>query len=109
MGEQAGAHLMMILREMVDEAVAEQIGNSPSAPAMVREYGEVIEAERAAEILRVSRGTISNMTRDGRLQGVAGAVSVRSMARYLDEGKPSAQRVKRREEHRRLVMMEGRL
>jgi len=84
------------IRAIVDQAIEERLGGSPSAGAMVAEYGEMVGRGKAAELLNVSAGTITAMCKDGRLNGTPLGVCVRSIAKYLDDGRPTAQSVKRR-------------
>ena len=80
----------LIIR-MTQEAVREEVGTCELEHEMVTRYGECVSRDKAAEILGVTPKTISEMQRDGRL---GAGVSVRLIARYLNDGKPSARKVK---------------
>lgn len=84
------------IRAIVEQAIEERLGGSPSAGSMVAKYGEMVGRGKAAEMLNVSAATITAMCKDGRLSGTPLGVSVRSIAKYLDDGRPTAQAVKRR-------------
>ena len=77
---------------------AAQVYESPRARAMTMEYGEWMDKTTARNILGVSPGTICAMCKDGRLDGTRYMVSVRSIAKYLDNDRPTAQSVKRQQQ-----------
>lgn len=79
----------------IDLAIEERIGGSPSARELIAEHGEMIGRQQAAEMLNVTPKTISCMVKDGRLRGTPTGISVRSIARYIDEGRPSLTYFKR--------------
>lgn len=87
--------LVEALLNYIDAAVEARLSGSPSARDMVEKYGEIISRTAAAELLHVTPKTITQMVNDKRLNGSAGGISVRSIARYIDEGKPSAVSFKR--------------
>lgn len=68
------------------------MGISPTEQALVEEHGEVVDYSQAMAMLGKSAPTISTMCKDGRLQGGGGVVYTRSIAKYMDAGRPSAQR-----------------
>jgi len=82
-------------RKIITEIVRQENGMGSSVAAMVERYGEVVSCKKAAEILNVTAQTISNMAEDGRVVRVEGGVTVRSIGQHLDNGRPSAQRVKK--------------
>lgn len=73
---------------------AAHMGISPTEQALVEEHGEVVDYSQAMAMLGKSAPTISAMCKDGRLQGGGGVVYTRSIAKYMDDGRPSAQKVK---------------
>lgn len=86
--------------EMMEEQIREMYGASPSEQSMVAQYGETMSRTQAAELLGITPQTITAMRQDGRLSGGSRqGVSTRSVARYLDGDKPSAQRMKRMAEY----------
>lgn len=92
------------IRSIVEQAIEERLGGSPSAGAMVAKYGEMVGRGKAAEMLNVSAATITAMCKDGRLSGTPLGVSVRSIAKYLDDGRPTAQSMKHRKKPYEFVM-----
>lgn len=84
--------------EIMREQMRIEYGASPSEAVMVAEYGETVTRTQAADILGVTPQTISAMQADGRLSG---GVSMRSIARFMDDGKPSAKKVKHIEKYQR--------
>lgn len=83
------------IRKIVKQVLAEELSGTETEQKMIEEYGEMISRGDAAKLLDVVPGTITAMCKDGRLSGTPMGVSVRSIAKYLDAGRPSAQRIKR--------------
>jgi len=90
-----------MVEQMLDAWWARKMRISASEHDMVSEHGEAVSHRQAAEILGVTAPTITAMLRDGRLTGSSKHVSVRSIAKHLDAGRPSAQKVKRMAEYER--------
>lgn len=96
MSKEAAA-LAAAIDELITARIREMIGGTETEQQLVQKYGEVISRGEAAKLLGVNANTITAMCRDGRLRGTPLGVIVRSISAYLDDGRPSAQRVKKRE------------
>lgn len=92
---EAAKKLALAIDEYMEQVFSERMNGSITEQRMVAEYGEMIGRGEAAKLLGVSPGTVTAMCRDTRLSGTPLGVSVRSIARYIDEGRPSSQKVKR--------------
>jgi len=87
--------LERVVREVVENVIDERMGSSPMVREMVDQYGETVTNAEAAKMLGVHVNTVANMKKDGRLSGSSFIVSVRSIAKYLEAGRPSAQSVRK--------------
>lgn len=87
-----------LIIKMTQEAVREEVGTCELEHEMVNQYGECVSRDKAAQILGVTPKTISEMQRDGRL---GAGVSVRLIARYMNDGKPSAKKIKHIDKYQR--------
>lgn len=67
------------------------MGYHPSAREMIAKHGLSVDRQEAASLLNVSPKTITAMVRDGRLRGTSTGVLTESIAKYIDEGRPTAQ------------------
>ena len=89
------SELERVVREVVEQVLDERLGSSPMVREMVDQYGEAVTNAEAADMLSVCSKTILTMKKDGRLSGPGMVVSVRSIAKFLEAGRPSAQRVRK--------------